>query len=243
MAGRLLNVGVAAAALVVAAAALRTVHAELAYADGLAFAKDPHTSPAADLPGRLECYEEALRRDPGEALYALRAAQIRLFRAAPRGGPVDTAGLAPARDLLERAAAQRPLDSKIHATRAQLERAARNLRGAEREAWIAVRTAPRAPGPLTTALSVGLAAWRETGDPSYLRLALTGGHGLQRIDASNRLPVLAAAFAEAGPELAGDLLEATSGDAELRAYAADRVRPVRPAVADALAETSAAGGR
>jgi len=243
MAARYVHVGVAAAALLVTSAALRTVHAEIAYDAGLRLATEHWVGPAADLPGRLELYEEALRRDPGEALYALRAAQIRLFRAAPRGGPVDTAALGPARDLLDRAAALRPLDSKIHATRAQLERAARNRDAAKGEAWVAIATAPRAPGALTVAMSVGLDGWRESGDPSCLRLALTGARGLAAIHGSDRSPVLEAAFAEAGPELAADLLEATSGDPGLRAYAAGRVRAVRPAVADVISETSAAGGR
>jgi len=105
------------------------------------------------------------------------------------------------------------------------------------------RDSARAPGSLTTALSVGLAGWREAGDPAALRLALTGARGLQRIDESNRTPVLETAFAQAGPELAADLIEATSGDAGLRAFAADRVRPVRPAAAEALSETFATGGR
>jgi hypothetical protein len=243
MAARLVHVGVAAAALYVTSAALRTVHAEIAYDAGLRVATEGKTGPAADLPGRLELYEEALRRDPDEATYALRAAQIRLFRAAPRGGPADVAALGPARDLLDRAAELLPLDSKIHATRAQLERAARNRNAAEREAWVAIATAPRAPGALSVAVSVGLAGWRESGDPSALRLALTGARGLGRIDESNRTPVLDTAFRDAGPELAADLVEATSGDPELRAYAAGRVRAVRPAAADALSETSAAGGR
>jgi hypothetical protein len=243
MAGRPVHVVAAAGALLAASAALRTVHAEFAYEEGLALAEDPRASPGADVQGRLERYEEALRRDPGEALYALRAAQIRLAKASPRGKPADSAELGAARDLLERAAAMRPLDSKIHATRAQLERAARNLRVAQSEAWVAVRTAPRGPAALKTALSIGLDGWRETGDPSYLRLALTGGRGIGRIDPSNALPVLDTAFTEAGPGLAGDLVEATSGDPDLRAYAADRVRAVRPDVAAAITDDPAPGGR
>jgi hypothetical protein len=99
------------------------------------------------------------------------------------------------------------------------------------------------PGALSAAFATGLAGWRETGDPSFLRLALEGARGTHRIDASNRLPALDIAFSETGPELAADLLEATSGDAELRRWAADRVRPVRSAAADALDEARPAGER
>jgi len=147
MAGRPVHVVVAAAALLVASAALRTVHAEFAYDAGLSLARDGDTSPARTCRDASSATRRRLRRDPGEALYALRAAQIRLFRAAPRGGPVDVAALAPARDLLDRAAALRPLDSKVHATRAQLERAARNLSAAREEAWIALATARALPAP------------------------------------------------------------------------------------------------
>src|SRR4051812_9230239 len=95
----------AAGSLLLAAAALRTVRAEAVYDfEGLQLASDPETSPAADLPGRLEAYEEAARRDPGEALYALRIAQIHLRRATARGASARRAELDAARDLLERAA-------------------------------------------------------------------------------------------------------------------------------------------
>ena len=64
---------------------------------GLARAGDTEVGPAADVPGRLEDYEEAMRRDPGEAQYALRAAQIRLTARRGRrvaGGEVGGARLA-----------------------------------------------------------------------------------------------------------------------------------------------------
>src|SRR5262245_46521593 len=137
---RLALVALAACAGGLAAAALRTVSAEEAYEAGLAKAADVHTDPAADMPGRLEAYEEAARRDASESLYALRAAQIRLSRAIHADGGLVRAELAAAERLIASAGAARPLNADVHATRAR--------------AWMLRRVAPEAAREARTAISL-----------------------------------------------------------------------------------------
>src|SRR6185295_10487841 len=179
----------AAGAALLGAACLRSLHAEAAYEAGLALSGDPHQGPAHDLPGRLAWYEEAMERDPGDGLYALRAGQIRLARATPRGARPDLDELAAARGLLARAAALRPLDFR---PRAELARAATTAGGAAR-----------------AAVDVGLRAWRATGDVAGLRTALRGGVSLAAIgEPATAAAPFARAFADADAGLAHDLSEA-----------------------------------
>ena len=241
MTGRLAHLVAALGVALLAAAALRTLHAELAYVAGLARANDPQANPSADVDGRLADYEEAVRRDPGEALYRLRAAQIHLRRAGASLGAAQAEEVAAARELLGGAVRVRPLDAAVHATLAQADRFAGDPAAAVRSARLAVRLAPRAPGVLGTAISVGLWAWTSERDPSSLRLALAGGAGFASIGRTGIPEAFRTAFAQAGPDLAADLLEASAGDAALRAFAAEAVRPVRPLVADALDEFGPTG--
>jgi hypothetical protein len=232
---RLVHVALAACAGGLAAVSLRTVGAEEAYEAGLAKAADARTDPAADLPGRVEAYEEAARRDPGESLYALRAAQIRLARARRRDGTVVREELAAAERLLAGAAAARPLDADVHAARARALTLLRDAAGAAAEARAAMSLAPWGLVVLDTAQSVGLWAWRAERDPGYLRLALTAGVRLDAWDRRESRRAFDVAFEAAGPELAADLAEATSGDAALRAFAAAAAARTRPEAAAALA--------
>jgi len=225
---RIVHVALAACAGGLAAASLRTVGAEDAFEAGLAKAADAETDPAADIPGRVEAYEEAARRDPGESLYALRAAQIRLSRARRRGA-AGRDDLAAAERLLAAAALARPLDADVHATHALALRLRRDAAAAAAEARAAVSLAPCGLVALETAQTVGLWAWRAERDPSYLRSALEAG---ARLDALGRgretRRAFDAAFAAAGPELAADIAEATSGDDALRQFAESIAAPTNP---------------
>src|SRR5262245_21673890 len=216
---RIVHVALAACAGGLAAASLRTLRAEEAFEAGLAKAADAHTDPAADLPGRLEAYEGAVRRDPGESQYALRAAQIRLSRARRRGAAWRE-DLAAAEALLAAAVAARPLDADVHAARALALRLRRDAAGAAAEARTAVSLAPCGLVALETAQSVGLWGWRELRDPSYLRFAFEAGTRLHSMGRGREVRrTFDAAFAATGPELAADIAEATAADPALREFA------------------------
>jgi len=230
-AARAARIAAAVGAAALAAASLRTMHAEAAYETGLDASVDPRRSPALDLPGRLEAYEEAVRRDPGEELYVLRAGQVRLLRAVRRGGEIDGVELAAARGLLVRATELRPLDSRPRAQLARAARLAGDPDGAVAQARQAMALAPKAPGPMHVAVEIGLWAWRATGEPADLRTALAAGVALAGIGEESPDRAFAGAFAEARAGLAQDLVEATTGDAALAAYAVLAVRPVRPEAA------------
>jgi hypothetical protein len=232
---RLVHVALAACAGGLAAFSLRTVGAEDAYEQGLDKAADAETDPAADLPGRVEAYEEAARRDPGEALYALRAAQIRLSRARRLAGRAQREELAAAEALLASAVAARPLDADVHAARAIAALSRRDAATAAAEAREAVGLAPWGLVALGTAQKVGLSGWRSERDPAYLRMALAAGARLDAWDRRESRRAFDDAFAAAGPELAADLAEATAGDAALRAFAVSAAARTRPEAADAAA--------
>lgn len=225
---RLVHVALAACAGGLAAASLRTVGAEEAFEAGLSRATDVDTGPAADLPGRVESYEEAARRDPGESHYALRAAQVRLSRARRLSGPAAREELSAAERLLVAAADARPLDADVHATRALAWRLRRDAKSAAAEARMAMSLAPWGLVALDTALTVGLWGWRAERDPSHLRLALEAGARLDAWDRRESRRAFDDAFAAAGAELAGDLVEATAGDEALRAFAASSAARTRP---------------
>jgi hypothetical protein len=235
--GRVARAAALVGAGLLVVATLRALYAEAAYESGLDLAVDPRIGPAQDVPGRLEAYEEAMRRDPGEPLYALRAGQIRLQRAARRDGSVDARELTDARGLLERASALRPLDSRPRAQLADAARLAGDAGGALRAAAEATALAPRAPGPMRVAVDVGLWAWRENGDPAALRTALAAGASLRDIGEASPDRAIVTAFGKAGADLAQDLVEATRNDRALAAYAAEAARPIRPEVARLLDPT------
>lgn len=227
-----------AGALFLAAMAVRIAYAESAYVAGLDLATHPDSLPSDDLPGRLEHYEEAFRRSPGEALYALRAGQIRLQRARRAGGTAGVAEIVAVRELLERARDLRPLDARIRATLAQAWRAHGDVEPALREARIAIRLAPCSPGILRTAMAVGVWAWHGRRDVAALELVLRAGMGVVRVGEKVLVPGLDEAIAAAGSDLAGDLFEATGRDPELLRFAADVVERTRPEVARTLRESS-----
>jgi tetratricopeptide (TPR) repeat protein len=233
-AGRVARVAAALGAGMLAAASLRTTYAERAYVAGLDLTVDPRRSPALDLPGRLEAYEDAMSRDPGEELYVLRAGQIRLLRAARRDGAVDRRELAAARALLVRATELRPLDSRPRAQLALAARMAGDSEEALRAAKEAAALAPNAPGPMRVAADVGLWAWTQTGDPAALRSALAAGMALAGIGEESPDRAIVNALGRAGPDLAQDLVEATKEDPTLAAYAAAAARPLKPEVARLL---------
>jgi len=238
-AGRIARVAATVLAVFLAAVSLRTLHAESAYESGLDVAVDPRRSPALDLPGRLDAYEEAMRRDPGEGLYALRAGQIRLLRAAKAAGGVDRVELETARERLRTAARLRPLDARPRAQLARAAQIADDPIEAVAFADAATTLGPRAPGPAWTAVDVGLWAWRAHGDVSALRAALRGGAILSRIGESRPTTPFARAFQRADAGLAQDLVEAVRGDASLAAFAVEATKDVRPDVARLLETESA----
>ena len=232
---RIVHVALAACAGGLAALCLRTVGAEEAYERGLAKATDAETDPAADLPGRVEAYEEAARRDPGESLYALRAAQIRLGRARRLSGRAQREELAAADALLDSAVAARPLDADVHAARAIASLLRRDAAAAGAEARESMRLAPWGLVALGTAQVVGLSGWRTERDPAFLRMALEAGARLDAWDRRESRRAFDDAFAAAGPELAADLAEATAGDAALRTFAVSAAARTRPEAAAAAA--------
>lgn len=235
MTGRLPLVVVAAGAALLASEAYVTFRAEESYERGLSMTTGSPANPVADVPGRLEAYEEAFRRDPGEALYARRAAQIRLARARRADGAADPGELDAAVTLLQRAAELRPVDGSIHVVLAQAYRMRRDADAAVRAAETAVRLAPRNPFTLRGAIATGLWAWRGSGSTGALRLALLSSAALVRIGESGATAAFGPAFEESGRPLAADLLEATLGDAALRSFAADLTRASHPEAAAALA--------
>ncbi len=234
MTGRLALVVLAACAGVLAALAYVTFRAEEAFERGLSLAPGPPANPVADVPGRLEAYEEALRRDPGEALYARRAAQVRLRRARRADGTIDRDELNAAMALLVRAAELRPIDGTTHALLAQAHRMGRDAGSAVHAARTAVRMAPRSSFTLRNAMTIGLWAWRAAGSVDSLRFALESSAALVRIGESRATAEFAVAFAEPARPLTADLMEATLGDPALRTFAAEVTRATHPEVAATL---------
>lgn len=213
-----------------AAAALRTVHAEAAYEAGLALAPHEETPPFADVPGRLERYETALRRDPWEGLYALRAAQIRLRRPSARE-PAERERIDA---LLAHARALRPSDAEVHAEMGRAARAAGDPAAAAANARRALRLAPRGAPTLASSATLGLWAWRAASDPAHLRVALEAGASLREIGSGAWGPRFREAFGRGGAGLAADVEEAAAGDPRLRAFAQEAARAANPALAAAL---------
>ena len=178
MTGALARVAAALAALVLASFEARTWWAEQAYEAGI-YAVDPRTGepatdqPARDLPGRLEWYEEALARDPGEPLYALRAGQIRLHRATRRPPPTDArAELARARHLLGIALPGAPLDSHVHSALSHALMTTGDLDGVAWHSRAAAILGPRRISTLEPAAQRLVWAWRIRDDPSFLAGAI-----------------------------------------------------------------------
>jgi hypothetical protein len=117
----------------------------------------------------------------------------------------------------------------------------RDEKAAAHEARVAMSLAPWGLLVLDTARTVGLWGWRAERDPAYLRLALSAGARLDAWDRRESRRAFDEAFAAAGPELAADLVEATAGDAALRAFAASSAARTRPEAAAVVGETGGDG--
>lgn len=168
------RVAAAAAAIGLAIGQTRTWWAEQAYESGIR-AVDPRTgaevtdAPARDVPGRLEAYLEACARDPGQAIYALRAGQIEVHRAARRPPPADRdVRLRAGRALLERSARLHPLDGRTQDALASACMLAGDTDGAVRRTRASVRLMPRSLAGLNAAAARLSWVWRRTFDPDVL---------------------------------------------------------------------------
>lgn len=158
--------------------AVEVVRAERAYEAGIALAID---RPEMDLPGRLEAYDEAGRIEPGDATYALRAAQIRLARLV-RATPEERAALLEgARADLARALQRAPLDPRVQVVAAQVAQVDGDVLVARERADAAAVLGPRHPGALAAAVRVHLWAYRRAKDPEALVRALEIARAAQTV--------------------------------------------------------------
>ncbi len=175
---RLVAIAACALAAFFAWRAVGIVRAERAYEAGIALAID---RPETDLPGRLEAYDEAGAIEPGDATYALRAAQIRLarlVRAAPEARPALLEG---ARSDIQRALRRAPLDPRVQAVAAQIAQVDGDVLVARERADAAAVLGPRHPGALATAVRVHLWAFRRAKDPEALVRALEIARAAQAV--------------------------------------------------------------
>lgn len=248
---RAAGLAAAAAALLLAASAARTWRAERMYEAGIdlgvpATDEAPEDQPARDVAGRLEAYERAVAADPGQPLYALRAGQILLQRAARRPRPDDRD------DLVRRATARlrdairlHPLEGRAHDAVAQSLAMSDDLDGALRHTLLSVLLSPRRPSALDRASSRYAWVWRRTLDPDVLTRALdTARLGYEFADGRSKdlgemrwAPGTRAVedllAAPAGPTR-DDLELAVRGRDDLREPAARLLERIRPGDAAAL---------
>jgi tetratricopeptide (TPR) repeat protein len=194
----------AAAAALAVVAGLRA-HADAAYRQGLGYT----AFPAEDVPGRLEAYEEAVRRSPRRFVYRLRAGQIHLARARDDD---DAHHREAASEHLRVAVAVHPMDARVHVALAQLA----VLEGDPDRALDALRrgvaTGPRHPAVQEAAVRIALEIWSQEGRVDALADALD--HDALRVgwnDAAPRLRVIDATLRQRRDRAVGDLLEACAG--------------------------------
>ena len=223
------------AVVVLAARAAHRSHADSAYREGLGYTEFP----AEDVPGRLEAYEEALRRAPDTFLYLLRSGQIRLSRAAGAGDAGAELDLA--RSRLARAATVHPLDARARISIAQALLLDGDAVRALSEARIALALGPRHPTVQVAAVRLGIDAWRRNGDQQALGLALDAGvlraswtaiHGPAQ--AGNPLRFVSAALHARSDDVLGDLLEAAGSRTDRLSVAIGWTTRARPDVARIL---------
>jgi len=257
----LLRLAAAALALWLAAQTAVRWHAEAAYTSGLRAppgdapggpsvdVRDALADPTLDVPGRLDAYRVACDRDPRQPLYLLRAAQIELRRAAHAEDPAEAERtIDGALERLARAAALQPLDGRIHDTTAR----ALALRGApDGEVLAACRralaTAPRYGGILEDVTLLAVRAWRRSGDPAALGVALESARiGYEIVD--GRDPTFPPLYSvpgtyRLGPVRSASLDEirmAAAADPALAEVAARWIAPDRPEDARSLRAWAAA---
>ncbi len=228
------------ALVVLAARAAHRSYADSAYREGLGYTEFP----AEDVPGRLEAYEEALRRAPDTFLYLLRSGQIRLSRVAGANAAKSgdaSAELDVARQRLTRAATVHPLDARARISIAQVFLLDGDAVGALREARVALALGPRHPTVQVAAVRLGIDAWRRSGDPEALGLALDAGalraswtaiHGPAQ--AGNPLRFVGAALRARSDDVLGDLLEAAGSRSDRLSVAIEWTARARPDVARIL---------
>lgn len=197
----------AAAAGLAIGAGLRS-HADAAYRQGLGFTEFP----AEDVPGRLEAYEEAVRRDPRRFVYRLRAGQIHLSRARDDASATHAEA---ASTHLQVAAAVHPLDARVHVALAQLAALQGDPDGALEALRRAVATGPRHPSVQAAAVRLALEIWSREGRVDALADALD--HDALRVSWNTeaaRLRVVEATLRRRRDSAVGDLLEACAGRRE-----------------------------
>jgi len=251
---RTLGASIAGAAALLALAAARTWWAESAYTAGLGTT----ASPAEDVPGRLERYEEARRRDPSEPLYALRAGQIRLGRAGRTEDPgARREELLAAAERLRESVRLFPLDSQAHAGLAQALAGLGDDDGAIRHADAALLLGPRRPATYEWAIRWFARRWERARDDRclarLLRTALRAEEAVRdppadvpRVDAPPGARTVAQLLGSLAGPTAEDVARAVGEDPESLRFAARGIREVRPLDAERLerlAERAGGGGR
>jgi len=238
---RVLRCAAAALALGLAAAAGRTWWAESAYTEGLGAT----ASPSEDVPGRLERYEEARRRDPGEPLYALRTGQILLGRAEGAAAPpTRREGLLAAEPLLAESVRLFPLDSQSHAAWSQALAGLGDADLAIREADAALLLGPRRPTTYEWAIRWFARRWDRVRDDRCLaRLFRTAMRAEEAVrDPPSDVPpveppgagTLRRLLASSDAPTAEDLIRAAGTEPDLLRFAAERMRAHRPLDAERL---------
>lgn len=231
----------AAAAGALAAVAGYRAHADAAYRRGLGYTDRP----AEDVAGRLEAYEEAVRRSPRCFTYLLRTGQIHLGRASTPEG-LDAQHLRRAEECLRAAADVHPLDARVHVELARLLVVTGDPDGALTRARRAVELGPRHPSVQEAAVLVAVGVWDRLGRLDALATALD----LDAVRTSWRADVgplrgVQAALRRHEARAVGDLLEACGRDtvrlATARAWSERALSDAVPVLDAALRR--AAGGR
>ncbi len=227
-------------ALVLASAAVRFLTAEISYGAGLGYG----TAPFRDLPGRLGHYEEAIRIDPDEPLYALRAGELLLERArrdpAARGALLEAA-LA----HLRRALVLDPIDARVRVGLAQALAAQGRLAESLEQAEVAVRLGPCWAGVLGAAAEIRLEAWHRTGAANHLVETFRLTRRCADLGAADVRRVLGRRILSFDRDPLGDVLDALVRHPDLLREAAESVRRDAPELAVILHEVAAdaAGGK
>ena len=194
----------------VAYLAWQRAYADSAYREGLGYTD----LPAEDVPGRLEAYEEAIRRAPDAFTYRLRAGQILQARAEGRTGGAAS-DLHAASLHLRAAVALHPLDARARAALSKQLLLEGDVDAALVEARRAFELGPRHPSAQVAAVRVAVLCWSAFDRIDGLATALELDEHRATWLGVTRPPqeAIVALRAHADSALA-DLLEACAGDVE-----------------------------
>ncbi len=200
---------VAAAALALAFEGARIAWSDAKYRGVL----DAGDTPVRDVPGRLEAFEEATRRRPGEFTYSLRSGQLRLVRHVAGDGAAHE--LADATAHLQHAVEVHPLDPRGRIALARALGLADDSAGMVREVARAVLLGPRHGNVLREATALLTTEWRRTGLPDLLAWALEIEAERAAWSAQGPSRTAGGILAARGDQAQGDVVWAANGRAPL----------------------------